>query len=345
MLIGTVVGLAGMWAPLSFVVAAVIAGLTALSYAELASRFPESAGAVTYVARAFEMPAFSAATGWIVVATGVISAATMASGLSGYLRIFVELSDWIAPMVMLLVLGSLAAAGIREAVWVAVLVTVLEVAGLIAVVGLGLVNLEQLSFDGFRSGPTPGVLAVLAGAHLAFYAFIGFEDMVNLAEEVKRPEINLPRGIILAVTGASVLYLGVSLVAVTALPLDTLKASDAPLSDLVIRFGLPGGLISLIGILAIVNGALVQLVMASRVLYGMARQGLTWQVFGRLEKRSRTPVIATGVMTGVIAVLTVSAPLESLAGAAASVALILFSVMNLALLRVRHRPCVFYRHG
>lgn len=340
-LIGAVAGKAGIFAPISFVLAAVIAGFTAFSYAELSSRLPRSAGEAVYMQEAFQRRWLSRLTGWSVVTIGIISSATIANGFVGYLQVFVSIPDWLAITALVLSLGLIAAWGIRESVWLATLITLIELGGLCYVVlmsGDALMTLPSRwpelipSLDGLVwSG-------ILVGAFLAFYAFIGFEDMVNVAEEVNDAPRTLPRAIILALVVSSSFYLLIALVAVLALPVEQLAASDAPLAAVVASSGHNHSLlISAISIVAVVNGAMIQIIMASRVLYGMGNTQLAPAVLATVHPRTRTPVTATGLVVLLVLTLALWLPLVTLAQLTSMVTLIVFIGVNLALIALKRR--------
>ena len=176
----------------------------------------------------------------------------------------------------------------------------------------------------------------LLGAVLAFYAFIGFEDMVNVAEEVKEPRTNLPRAIVIALVLSTLLYMSVALVAVLSVPIDELKSSAAPMA---LVFSHATGskplLISAIGMFAVVNGALIQIIMVSRVIYGMSRQGWIPAEFGRINPATRTPLIATALVVFCVMVLALWVPLVALAGFTSFLILIIFALVNLSLFRIK----------
>ena len=337
-LIGEVARVSGAAAPSAFLVASVLAGVTAFSYAELASRLPKSAGEAAYVDAGFRSPLMAIAVGWAVIVTGVVSSATMARGFVGYLQVFVSLpSVWIIA-VLVGILGCLAAWGIRSSLLIAGAVTVLEVAGLILVCIVAGDSLQSFPRSWPQLLPSSDVASwfgVASGAFIAFYAFIGFEDMVNVAEEVKNPRRTLPRAIITALVVSTGLYFLVSTVAVLSLPAETLAGSGAPLALIVESRGFPPWVMGVIGVLAVFNGALVQVIMASRVLYGLGSQGLAWSIFARVHPRTRTPIAATLVVTFAILVLALGFSLGSLARFTSFVALIVFVMVNASLWKLK----------
>jgi amino acid transporter len=338
-LIGKVVGEAGLFAPLSFLLAALLASLTAFTYAELSARFPLSAGEAVYVEEGLGIRWLSSVVGLLIVLAGIVSAATIMKGFAGYLQVFVPVAADMAIVLMVILLGGLAVWGIAESVAVAALVTVVEVAGLLLIIGIaapGMATLGSLAAELPPLAGTTVLPGILMGAFLAFYAFIGFEDMVNVAEEVRQPERNLPRAILLALLISSVLYLLVSLAAITGLPADRLSAADAPLAVLYeFVTGREPVLITLISMLAVVNGALIQIIMASRVCYGMARQRWLPACFGRVYPRTQTPVMATVTVAVLVLLAALWFPIEALAKATSFFLLIVFALVNLSLWRLK----------
>jgi amino acid transporter len=341
-LIGKVVGEAGLFAPLSFLLAALLASLTAFTYAELSARFPLSAGEAVYVQEGLGIRQLSSLVGVLIILAGIVSAATIMKGFAGYLQVFVPLPAEIAIVLMVIMLGGLAAWGIAESVAVAALVTVVEMAGLLLIIGIAAPGMATLGSLAAELPPVTGTAVlpgILMGAFLAFYAFIGFEDMVNVAEEVHQPERNLPRAILLALLISSVLYLLVSLAAITGLPADRLAAADAPLA--VLYESITGSeplLITLISMFAVVNGALIQIIMASRVCYGMARQRWLPACFGRVYPRTQTPVMATVTVAVLVLLAALWFPIAALAKATSFFLLVVFALVNLSLWRLK-------RHG
>jgi amino acid transporter len=243
-----------------------------------------------------------------------------------------------------LLLGGLAIWGIAESVAVAAVITVVEVAGLLLIIGVaapGMATLGGLVAELPPHVETAVLPGILMGAFLAFYAFIGFEDMVNIAEEVRQPERNLPRAILLALLISSVLYLLVSLAAITSLPAERLAAADAPLAMLYESVtGREPVLITLISMFAVVNGALIQIIMASRVCYGMASRQWLPACFGRVHPRTRTPVMATVTVAVLVLLAALWFPIEALAKATSFFLLIVFALVNLSLWRMKRDAAI-----
>ena len=338
-LTGVVAGRAGMLAPLAFLLASFIALFSALSFAELSSRFPRAGGEAIYIREGFGRIGPSVAVGVLVVLAGLISAATVSVGFVGYLGEFVAFPRTAVVVIVLLGLGVVAAWGVKESVTLAGLMTLLEIGGLLAVVWLGgdrLAEVPARSAELFAIGPSLWQ-GVGSAAVLAFYAFLGFEDMVNVAEEVKDVRRAMPIAILVTVAVTTVLYALVSAVSVLAVPPAELAASEAPLALVFERCGGSARVLGAIGICALLNGALIQLIKASRVLFGLAGQGGVPAILGRVGSRTRTPVLATALVTVLAALLAAAFPLETLAEATSIVTLATFALAHLALLLVKRR--------
>ncbi len=343
-LVGKVAGLAGLQAPLAFLLAAVMAAPTALSFGELAARFPVSAGEAAYVTHGFRLRFLPLAVGLTVASAGLVSTAAIAIGFAGYLGLFLDLPAPVMTAALLLLLGVLAIWGIVESVTVAALLTVAEIGALVLVIATGI---DDVVLQPARVAdallPAPGDLlamapAILAGGVLAFYAFIGFEDMVNVAEEVRDVERTLPRAILVTLGATTLLYVLVALVAVLIAAPAELAASDAPLALVYERAsGWNPAPISLVAIFAVANGALIQIIMAARVFYGLARLGGLPAGLAAVWQRTRTPVAATLLATAIAMVLALALPIVRLAEITSFLTLIVFALVNGALLALKRR--------
>ena len=340
-LVGKVAGSAGLFAPIAFFVASLVAAFTALTYAELVARYPLSAGEAVYVQKGLRLPALSVVVGLLIVLMGSVSAATIARGFIGYLDILIELPDAAAITLLVFVLGATAIWGIVESVSIAALVTLIELLGLglvLAVAGDNLFTIPDRLPE--LLPPMDPVIwqGIMLGAFLACYAFVGFEDMVNVAEEVRNPVRNVPLAILLALGITTLLYAAVSLAAVLTVAPDQLAASNAPLATVYEQAtGSKPVVLSIISIFAVVNGALIQIIMSSRILYGMSRQGWLPALFGRVWSTTQTPVAATVAAAGTVLVLALWLPLVTLAKSTSFLVLIVFTLMNLSLLRIKLR--------
>jgi APA family basic amino acid/polyamine antiporter len=340
-LIGKVAANAGLYTPLSFLIASILAGLTAFTYAELSSRYPLSAGEAVYMQAGFNLKLLSATVGLLIILAGIVSAATIARGFVGYFHQFVPVSETLVIILLVSVLGALAAWGIVESVRVAALLTLAELLGLLLILWVAAPTGEAI-IEALHSMTTSIVISdwhgIMLGGILAFYAYIGFEDMVNVAEEVRNPVVNLPRAILIALLISTVLYMAVALVAITSVPVAELANSDAPLAFIYQHAtGNAPTVISIIAMFAVVNGALIQIIMASRVCYGLSRQGWLPAMFSRVNQTTRTPLIATLLVSLSILIMALWLPVETLARGASLLLLMVFSMVNLALWRIKKR--------
>lgn len=338
-LVGEVAGEAGMAAPAAFLLAGALAALTGLSYAELAARYPEAAGAAAYVRQAFGSNALGVITGVVVCAIGIIASASLARGGVGYLLPLLDVPAPIAGAIVVVIFSAIACYGVVESVTVAAALSVVEIGGLIAVFALGAPALEAL--PGRWSEMIPAGreiwIGVGAGAFLAFFAFAGFENLVTMAEETRDQARTVPRAIVLAIALTTVIYMSVVVVAVLAVAPSDLAGSTAPLCLIVDCTGwAPGRLFPAVALTATLNGVLIEIVMAARVLYGMARRGWLPEVLGRVHPTRRTPMAATLTIGGLILVLTAAVPFEGLVRATSGLLLVVFLGVNLGLARL-HR--------
>lgn len=340
-LIGKVAGEAGYFSPFSFLIASIIAGITAFSFADLSARYPISAGTAVYIKEGFRAPKFSLVVGLLVILTGIVSAATMAKGFAGYLSVFIVLNPELVILGLLSSLALVAIWGVAESVSVAATFTVLEVAGLLLIIFVTMPALSEL--PAWKAELTPNLdstawFAMFGGAFIAFYAYVGFEDMVNLAEEVKNSTRNLPIAILLSLGLATLIYMLIALNSLLILSPTTLAESSAPLAD-VYRAATARDpwFISVVSLFAVINGALIQIIMGSRVSYGLAKQGLLPAVLGRINPRTKTPILATTIIAALVAFVALWLPLESLAKSTSYLLLVLFFLVNLSLIRIKRR--------
>ena len=341
-LTGKIAGLSGIYTPVSFLLSALIAAFVAFSYAELSSRYPKSAGEAVYVNQAFAKSWLTALVGWGIVFTGIVSAAVMAHGFHGYLNEFTDIPVVVSIISYVLFITVIAILGISLSVNIAALVTIIEISGIALIIYVCQESLLTLTIRWHEFIPPFSWdiwQPIIFGAFIAFYAFIGFEDMVNVAEEVIEPKKNLPAGIIIALSVTTIVYVLVSFAAVLTLPIDKLANHDAPFA-LIIKENsqIPVSVISLISLIAISNGALIQVVMGSRVLYGMAEQGIAPACFKVINPKTRTPVTATLFFSLLLLVIALWLPIMILAKITSFVILTIFTLVNLSLcvIKLRH---------
>jgi amino acid transporter len=343
-LIGQAAGQVGNAVWLAFVVALVAALLTALSYASLGSRYPRAAGAAYVTERAFGLPLLSFVVGLALVCSGLTSVATQSRVFAANLAVLFNLESvplWWLALGFLLVLAGIVFRGIRESMWVNVLCTLVEASGLILVVAVGLsywgsVDLLEMPPAAVDQGEW---LILMQGAVLTFFAFIGFEDTLNVAEEVREPERTIPLGLVLAMSMAAVLYIAVAVTAVSVVPWQELAAAPGPITEVVRRAAplIPPIVFTAITLFAVANTALVNYVTASRLIYGMAHQGLLPLRFGDVHAERRTPHVAILALFLVAMPLALFGTIAELAAATVLLLLLVFAVVNAALFVLKRR--------
>ena len=337
-LLGAVSREAGYCLPAAFFFASVIAGVTAFSYAELVARMPKSGGEAVYVDVAFKQRWLTLMVGYGAVATGVISAATIASGFVGYFALFVSLNDYFVIAAVVLTLGTIAAVGISASAWTATTMTLIEIGGLMLIIVLAgddLAGWELSNYQRVMPSEKTQWLGVGAGAFLAFFAFLGFEDMVNVAEEVRDPSRNMPRAILLALVAATVLYLLITFAALASVPVDVLAISTAPLATIADAQGVPTRLMAAVAMVAITNGALIQMIKSSRILYGMAKLGDAPAPLQEISATTKTPLVATCCVVGLVLLMALCFPTIELASLTSLMTLSIFAIVNGALWRLK----------
>lgn len=340
-LIGATAAQAGAQAWLAFVVAALVAGCTAFSYAELSTRFPVSAGEAAYVTAGFGRAGLATIVGGLVAASGLVSASAITVGASGYLYALTGAPPNLLIFVVVALLALLALWGIKQSVIVAGAITVLEILGLVFVIVWGGFIADQAGVapsDLLPSFDVPVWSGILAATVLAFFAYIGFEDMVNVAEEVENPRRTMPLAIIITLVVATVLYCAVSVSVLLAVPVEALAASQAPLT---LVFATAPQQVQLLfaalAVVATVNGVLIQMIMVSRVIYGMADQGNLPSMLARLSERTQTPTVATGLVALGVLVLSLFLPVEQLAQWTSQIVLTVFVFINVSLIAIKRQ--------
>ncbi len=351
-LTGEVAGKVGgaLWLP--FLVAFVVAFLTAFSYLELVGKYPKAGGAPLYVHKAFGVHLLTFLIAFAVMSSGITSASSAAEAFSGdYLEAIVgeDVSGWawLVAIGFLVLLSVINYRGVSESVRVNLVLTCVELAGLAIVIVFGAYAL----FTGTHStdvDPDPGrlvefdpdtspLLAVTSATALAFFAMVGFEDSVNMAEETKNPTKTFPRALLLGMAITATIYLLIALVTSTLVPTDTLAASDGPLLLVVEAAApwFPPVVFSLIALFAVTNTALINMMMASRLVYGMAQERVIPPPFGVVHPTRRTPWVAI-LFTSLLAVILVSSlEIAALGSTTSLLLLMVFAVVNIAVLVLR----------
>lgn len=347
-LIGRAAGVMGNAVWVAFLASLAAAVLTGLSYASLGSRYPRAAGAAYIAHRAFRSPFLTYVLGLGVVASGLTSFATQSHAFARY---FLPLTGipaaWVPGIVLafILLLTGINFWGMRESTYANAICTAVEVGGLLLIVGIAIPHWGSVDYLAMPAATeaAPGGLSmhlVLQGAVLTFYSFVGFEDMINVSEEVKNPRRTFPLAVVLALGITTLIYLAVSISAVSVVPAAELAVSGEPLVEVVRRAApaFPTGVFSVIALFAIVNTGLLNYIMGSRVVYGLARQGVVPRVLGRVHPVRRTPHLAILVLMVITVALAFSGDIAQLASATSAVLLGAFIVVNASLIILKLRP-------
>lgn len=347
-LVGRAAGQMGSAIWLAFLVSMVAALLTGLSYACIGSRYPRAGGAAYVTQRAYGIPLLTYVVGLAVMCSGLSSIATQSrvvaenlqrlGGLDGVPTLLLALG-------FLLLLAGIVFRGIRECMWLNIGCTTVEVAGLLLIILVGIpywgsANLLEVPPAADGSAGSITLLMVMNGAVLTFFSFIGFEDTLNVAEEVKDPERNLPLGLLAAMLMATVIYMAIAVTAVSVVPWQELAAAPGPLAEVMARAApwFPQIGFIAITIFAVANTALLNYVMGSRLAYGMARQGLLPRVLGKVHATRRTPYVAVGVLLLIAATLASIGDISQLASSTVILLLVVFTIVNGALVVLKMRP-------
>jgi amino acid transporter len=338
-LVGSMAGDVGgvIWLPL--LIALVVALLTAGSYAELITKYPHAGGAARYVDRAFGVPYLSFLVGFLMMASGITTAAALANAFAGdYLAALIDVPPVPAAVVFIILLTLINLRGVRESLSANLVAAVIEVSGLVIVIVVA-----GMAFAGGRGDPSrilefapdvPPVQGAFAASIIAFFSFLGFEAAANMAEEVKNPSRAYPRALFGAILTAATVYLLIALGAAIVMPADELAASTGPLLDVVAASGVavPTWLFGLIALVAIANGALLFMVMASRVGYGLAEADLLPRAFSRVLPKRRTPWVSILVVAGMTIGLSFIGDVSTLAETTVLLLLLVFLAANVSVL-------------
>ncbi|KWX03616.1 amino acid permease [Carbonactinospora thermoautotrophica] len=349
-LTGKVAGEVGGAAWLSFALSFAVALFTASSYVELVGKYPRAAGAALYAHRAFGIPFLTFLVAFAVMSSGLTSASAAARAFGGdYLAEFVALPSTLVAIAFVVALALINFRGVSESVKTNVVLTCVELSGLLIVIAIGFIALSRGTGDPgqvleFKEGANP-VTAVVSGAALAFFAMVGFEDSVNMAEETKDPQRAFPRALFLGITVTGIVYILVAACSTMLVPIPVLERSSGPLLE-VVKAGAPGfplQLFALVALFAVSNSALINLLMASRLVYGMARERIIPGVFGAVHPLRRTPRVAILFTTLLAIGLIVFGDIRELGGTTALLLLGVFTLVNAAVL-VLHRDKVEHEH-
>ena len=367
-LTGTVAGEVGgaAWAP--FLVAFLVATITAMSYLELVTRHPQAAGAALYAHKAFGIHFLTFLVAFTVMCSGITSASTASNAFAGFVNDglglgFAEGGTGILliALAFMALIAVINLRGVGESVKANVVLTCVELSGLLMIILIGFYAMSEGRADFsevfiFQSSEEKGAfLSLTAATALAFFAMVGFEDSVNMAEEVKDPVRIFPRIMLTGLGVTGVIYIVVSICAVALVPVGDLSdPSKGSALTQVVRAGAPNlpfdKIFPFIGMFAVANSALINMMMASRLIYGLARQNVLPPVLGRVHPERRTPWVAilftTAIAFGLIYVVVTrsdSSAVSLLGGTTSLLLLCVFTIVNISLLVLRRHP-VAHKH-
>lgn len=334
-LIGQAAGIAGNAVWLSFVIGSVLAILTGLSYAELAGMFPKDAAEYVYTEKAFGIRILSFLTQWLMLVTLIVSAATVALGFGSYFSFLTGISALKAAVLLVVLLSFVSFWGMKESATFNVVGSIIETAGLLLVVIIGFFFVDARAIN-FFSSPA-GFQSILSATTLIFFAYIGFEELVNLSEETKNARNVIPKALIIAVGISTLLYVLVSIAAINILGVEKLAASPAPLVEAVSSV-IPNGrlLMGIIALFATSNTVLAILVVASRMVYGLARNQTIPGILGKIGER-RTPYISIAAVMTICAAFLFVKNIKTIALLTDIGIFLVYFLVNLSLIRLRYR--------
>ena len=343
-LVGKAAGLMGNGVWLAFLISAAAAIFTGLTYASLGSRYPRAAGIAYILKKSFGSNFLAYVFGIMVLCSGLVSMATASRAFSGYLTGMLPfLSLNMGVLVFMALLTLIVLKGIKESMWANTICTIIELSGLLLVIAVGVSFIGNANLMDFTSeqNPTPQMQMplVLTGAILTFYSFMGFEDIMNVAEEVENPQRNLPIGIIVAVLVSSVVYMLISIIAVSVIPSQELAKSTQPLVDVVAKAApwFPSKIFSFISMFAIANTALLNFIMGSRLIYGMSREKLLPKFLGYVSAKTHTPITATFVCIAIVLFMAFTGEIAILAKSSSLLLLSGFFMMNISLIILKKK--------
>ncbi|MEM8796887.1 MAG: amino acid permease [Pseudomonadota bacterium] len=339
-LIGEVIGRAGDFAPLAFLISGIVMLFPAAAFAELTGRMPYAAAEAHFVGVGFNSRVLFLLVGLAVAAIGIVSSAAIAHGAAGYISELVAIDRPFLLTLIILGTGFVACLGIRSSILFAGLLTLIEVGGLLLIVIGAFGGGGDFAGQAIKSVPvtfSPAVWAGIAGSSLlAFFAFIGFEDIDSIAEETVNPQRTLAWGIFLTLGISVAIYMLVVLAALVAVPAEEIAGQSAPLALVFSRTtGLTPTTITLIAILATVNGIIVQIIMAGRVLYGLANRGTLPGILAKVSTITHTPVIATVLSVVIVLALALTFPITELAEWTSIITLSVFILVCASLIRIK----------
>ncbi|MEM4195323.1 MAG: amino acid permease [Candidatus Anstonellales archaeon] len=331
-LVGKAAGMAGNGVWISFIIAAIVAGLSGLSYAELSSIFPKAGAEYEYTKNAFGRR-IAFLVGWMIIVSGIVGASTVALGFSGYFNALFGTPITLTAIGIVALVSIIMLYGVKESAWFAMVGTLFEAGGLLIVIGTAIPYLGGIDYF-----EMPSLNGVFAAAALVFFAYIGFEEMTRMAEEVKNPERNVPLGLILAIAITTILYILVAVSAISVVEPEKLASSNSPLADVVSKTIGESAFFyfSVIALFATGNTVLLILLAASRIIYGMARAGSLPRILAYIHPSRQTPwtaILAAGIIACIFFFV---GGIETIANITNFSVFITFIMINASLIKLRH---------
>jgi APA family basic amino acid/polyamine antiporter len=334
-LLGEATGIAGNSVWISFILAAVASVFTGLSYAELSSMYPKAAAEYSFIKNAFKNNFVAFIVGWLTLFAAIISASTIALGFAGYFTSLFGAPILVAAVLVIVSLSFVNFFGIKESSSMNIIFTIIEASGLALIVWIGFGLFGNMRINYFEA--PNGFSGIFSAFTLVFFAYIGFQNIANVAEEIKQPRKVLPRAIILSISITAIIYILVSMSAIRVLDWQELGSSIAPLADVVKKALGPQAqiILSLIALFATTNTVLIMLVSGSRILYGIARDKSLPKIFGIVHHRRKTPWPAVIVIGFFAIIFTFVGKISTIANIAVFAVIMVFILVNMSLIWLR----------
>ena len=336
-LVGKAAGIAGNATWLAFVIGAIVAGLTGLSYAELSSIFPKAGAEYVYTEKTLgKRLAFL--VGWLIIIGTMFAAATVSLGFGGYLSFFVNFPILLSAGVLIVILSFINFYGIKESARLVSSFTIIEVIGLLIIILIGIPYFGSADINYFETPANVGIEGIFQAAALLFFAYLGFEEVARLSEETKKAEETIPKAIVISIAITTLIYILVALSAVSVINWQTLALSDSPLAD-VAQKALGGSasiILAVIALFATANTALLMLIANSRLMYGMASYDSLPKILGDVHKTRKTPWIAIAA-TGILSIAFIGlGDIKFVANVTNFTVFITFTIINASLIWLRY---------
>ncbi|NIM25147.1 MAG: amino acid permease [Nitrososphaeria archaeon] len=336
-LIGEAAGFAGNALWISFILGAIVAAFAGLSYSELTALFPRAAAEYVFVKEGFRSDFIGFIIGWLTILTSIIVAATVALGFGGYMQELTNIPILVSALAILGILSFVNFIGIKESAWANTIFAIITISGLAIIIVIGFsFPIEEAEIDYFEN--PMGFNGIILAFVLVFFAFIGFEDIANVAEEVKRPQRTMPRGIMLSVLITTIIYILVSLASIRIVGWEQLAESSAPLAFVAEqRLGEQGHFIlSVIALFATASTILITLVAGARIFYGMARDGSLPSRLGLIHHKTKTPWIAVVLILVTAIGFSFIGDILIVANIVVFAVVVTFAMINLAVILLRY---------